>query len=152
MPTTTTTERQATTTRTSTTSAPARSPIFSALMGISALAVLLQGLWAGIFLEHDGHRDAASSWIDVHARGAEVALFFAALATLYAFFRRRSRKDLWIGGLVFTALIAAESYIGGLIRDDSKDVLTAVHVPLAMAIMALAVWLSLRARSRTQRH
>ena len=147
--TTTTTERQ---TATTSTPAPTRSPIFSALIGISTVAVLLQGLWAGIFLEHDGHRDAASSWIDVHARGAEVALFFAALATVYAFWKRRSRRDLWIGGLVFTALIVAESYIGGLIRDESKDTLTAVHVPLGMAIMALAVWLPLRARSRTRRH
>ena len=146
--TTTTTQRQTTTTATTT---PTRNTIFSALIGVSALAVLLQGLWAGIFLEHDGHRDAASTWIEVHARGAEVALLFAALATLYAFFRRRSRKDLWIGGLVFTALIVAESYIGGLIVDDGKDTLTAVHVPLAMAIMALAVWLPLRARSRTRR-
>jgi heme A synthase len=117
------------------------------LIGISALAVLLQGLWAGIFLEHDGHRDAASSWIDVHARGADVALLFAVLATVYALWKRRSRKDLWVGGLVFTVLIVVESYIGGLIRDDGKDTLTAVHVPLALAIMALAVWLPLRARS-----
>ena len=27
---------------------------FSVLTGLTALAVLLQGLWAGIFLEHDG--------------------------------------------------------------------------------------------------
>ena len=146
--TTTTTERQA-----ENTSSPTRTsrPIFSALIGVSALAVLLQGLWAGIFLEHDGRRDAASSCIDVHARGAEVALFFAVLATVYAFWKHRSRRDLWVGGLVFTALIIAESYIGGLIRDDSQDTLTAVHVPMAMTIMALAVWLPLRARSRTKR-
>ena len=142
--TTITTERPTTTPSTST---PPKSPVFSALIGISALAVLLQGLWAGIFLEHDGHRDAASSWIDVHARGAEVALLFAVLATGYALWKRRARKDLWVGGLVFTLLIVVESYIGGLIRDDSKDTLTAVHVPLAMAIMALAVWLPVRARS-----
>ena len=122
---------------------------FSALIGLSALAVLLQGLWAGIFLEHDGHRNAASSWIDVHARGAEVALFFAAVATIYAIWKRRSRTDLWLGGLVFTGLIVVESYIGGLIRDDGKDTLTAVHVPIAMAIMAMAAWLSLRSTRRT---
>ena len=138
--TTTTTERTTTTPRTD-----VRSRVFSALIGVSALAVLLQGLWAGIFLEHDGRRDAAGSWIDVHARGAEVALAFAVLATGYAFWKRRSRKDLWVGGLVFSALIVAESYLGGLIRDDGKDTLTAVHVPLAMAIMALAVWLPLKA-------
>lgn len=128
------------------TSATSKSPVFAALIGVSALAVLLQGLWAGIFLEHDGHRDAASGWIDVHARGADVALLFAALATVYAFWKLRSRKDLWGGGLFFTLLIVVESYLGGLIRDDGKDTLTAVHVPVAMALMALAVWLPLRAR------
>jgi uncharacterized membrane protein len=143
MTTTATAER----TTTPSASTPTRSPLYSALIGISALAVLLQGLWAGIFLEHDGHRDAASSWIDVHARGADVALLFAVLATVYAFWKRRARTDLWIGGFVFSVLIVVESYIGGLIRDDSKDTLTAVHVPLAMAIMALAVWLPVRARS-----
>ena len=121
-----------------------KNSVFSALIGISALAVLLQGLWAGIFLEHDGHRDAASSWIDVHARGADVALFFAVLGTVYALWKRRSRKDLWLGGMVFSALIVVESYIGGLIRDDGKNTLTAVHVPIAMVIMGIAVWLSLR--------
>lgn len=133
---------QATTTASSNT-------VFSVLMGISALAVLLQGLWAGIFLEHDGRRDAAGNWIDVHARGAEVALAFAVLGTAYALWKRRVRKDLWIGGLVFTALILAETYIGGRIRGAGQDSLTPIHVPLAMAIMGLAVWLPLRAGRRT---
>jgi hypothetical protein len=92
--------------------------LFSVLVGLCALAVLLQGLWAGIFLEHDGQRDAASSWIDLHARGADLAILLA------------------IGA----------SYLGGVIRDQGKDVLTAVHVPLAVALMALVGWLPLRAR------
>lgn len=144
-----TTTTMSTRERTTTPVTRQKNTVFSALIGISALVVLLQGLWAGIFLEHDGHRDAATSWIDVHARGAEVALFFAALATIYAIWKRRSRTDLWVGGLVFTGLIVVESYIGGLIRDDGKDTLTAVHVPIAMAIMAVAVWLSLRSARRT---
>jgi hypothetical protein len=116
------------------------------LIGLSGLAVLLQGLWAGIFLEHDGERDAASGWIDVHARGGEIALALAALATIVAFLRLRARRDLWIGCAVLVALLSVEAYLGGAIRDDDKDTLTSVHVPLAMAIMALAVWLLLRAR------
>jgi Protein of unknown function (DUF998) len=52
-------------------------PLFSALTGLASLAILLQGLWAGIFLEHDGRRDEAGGWIDVHARGGEVALMLA---------------------------------------------------------------------------
>jgi uncharacterized membrane protein len=126
----------------------AKTTLFSALTGLAALVVLLQGLWAGIFLEHDGQRDNASGWIDVHARGGEVALVLAVAATAVALWRHRSRKDLWIGSLVLVVLLVLESYLGGLIRDDSKDTLTAVHVPLAMAIMAVSVWLPLRARSR----
>lgn len=140
---TTTTTRPSTTTRTATTS-----PVFSALIGLAALAVLLQGLWAGIFLEHDGQRDAAASWIDVHARGADIGILLGILATAYAVWKLRSRRDLWIGSAVFTVVMILEAYIGGLIRDAGKDTLTAVHVPLAMALMALAVWLPLRARRR----
>lgn len=136
-------------TRATTTEPESRvSPVFSALVGLTALAVLLQGVWAGIFLEHDGKRDDASSWINVHARGADVAVVLAIVATVYALVRLRHRKDLWIGAVVLTLLLVAESYIGGLIHDQGKDTLTAVHVPLGMAIMAVAVWLPLRARSR----
>jgi hypothetical protein len=137
------------TTRTMTTrtdeSRPAKSPLFSSLIGLAALAVLLQGVWAGLFLEHDGRRDAAGTWIDVHARGGEVALLFALLATIVAFVTMRSRRDLWLGSLALVLLLVFEAFIGGLIRDSGKDILTAVHVPLGMAIMALSVWLPFRA-------
>ena len=122
--------------------------LFSTLIAVAALAVLLQGLWAGIFLEHDGERDAAEKWINVHARGGEVALALAALATLVAFLKLRQRRDLWIGSAALTALIVLESYLGGMIVDQSKDTLTAVHVPLAMALMGLVVWLPFRATRR----
>lgn len=125
-----------------------RSPVFSALIGLAALAVLLQGLWAGIFLAHDGERDSSGGWIDVHARGADIAILLTVAATIFAFVKLRDRRDLWIGGIVLVVLLILESYLGGLIRDDSKDSLTAVHVPLAMAIMGLVVWLPLRARKR----
>jgi hypothetical protein len=128
--------------------APARNALFSALIGLASLAVLLQGLWAGIFLEHDGRRDAASGWIDVHARGADVAIVLALAATVVAFWKLRGRRDLWIGSAALTVLLVLESWLGGLIRDDGKDTLTAVHVPLAMALMALVVWLPLRSRAR----
>ena len=118
----------------------------SALLALAGIAIILQGLWAGIFLEHDGKRDAAGSWIDVHARGGEVALALAAIATVVAFTRMRGRRDLWLGSAVLTGLLVLESYLGGLIRDDGKDTLTAVHVPLAMAIIGLAAWLFARSR------
>lgn len=130
-------------TATSTDAGPRRA--FSVLTGLAALAVLLQGLWAGMFLEHDGQRDAASSWIDVHATGGEVAIALAALATLWALFRLRGRRDLVVGAAVLTILLVLEAYLGGLIRDDGKDALTPVHIPLAMLLMGIAVWLPFRA-------
>lgn len=126
-----------------------RSPLFGVLTGLTTLAVLLQGLWAGIFLEHDGKRDNASGWIDVHARGADVAILLAAAAAVVAFVTLRERKDLWGGAAVLTLLLVVESYIGGVIRDAGKDTLTAVHVPLAMLITGLAVWLPVKARQRS---
>jgi len=115
------------------------------LIGLTALAILLQGLWAGIFLEHDGGRDEASGWIDVHGRGGEVGIIVAIAATIVVFVRQRARKDLWIGSAVLVVLLILEAYLGGLIRDDGKNALTAVHVQLAMAVMGLAVWLTVRA-------
>ena len=44
-----------------------------------------------------------------------------------------------------TALLILEWYLGRLIRDDGKDNLTAVHVPLAMLIMGSAGILAARA-------
>lgn len=119
---------------------------FTTILAFAGVAILLQGLWAGIFLEHDGRRDAAGSWIDVHARGGEVALVLVALATVVAFVRLRTRRDLWLGGAALTGLLLVESYVGGVIRDDGKDTLTAVHVPLGMAIIGMAGWLLARSR------
>jgi hypothetical protein len=82
----------------------------------------------------------------MHARGGEVALALTAIATVAAFVRVRARRDLWLGAAVLTALLVGESYVGGLIRDQGKDTLTAVHVPLAMGIMGLSAWLLARSR------
>jgi heme A synthase len=119
--------------------------VFTALTGLSALAILLQGLWAGQFLEHDGERDAAENWIEVHATGGEVAIGLAALATIWALVRLRHRRDLVVGGIVLTVLLVLEAYIGGLIVDDGKDSLTPLHIPFALLLMAVAVWLPFRA-------
>jgi uncharacterized membrane protein len=119
--------------------------LYSSLIGLTALAVLLQGLWAGMFLRHDGQREASGNWIDVHARGADVAIVLAVVATIVAFWKLRQRRELWIGSLVLVVLLIVESWLGGEIRDGGKDNLTAVHVPLAMLLMALVVWLPFRA-------
>lgn len=124
-----------------------KDPIYSVLIGLATLAILLQGLWAGLFLRYDGKRDASQNWIDAHGHGADVAIALTVIALIVAFVRLRSRKDLLIGTVVLLVLLVVESYLGGEIVDHGKDSLTAVHVPLAMLIMAVAVWLPLRSRT-----
>lgn len=117
---------------------------FTALIGLSALAVLLQGVWAGLFI-HEG-QDYKQSWVEVHARGADIAIGLAIIAVIVAAVRLRHRRDLLIGSIVFTVLLVLEAYLGGLIGDSPA--VTVIHIPLAMALMGLAVWLPLRAARR----
>lgn len=137
---------------TQTTDTPARttrttrptSRLYSVLIGLSTLAVLLQGLWAGLFVQEG--QDYKDTWVGVHARGAEVAIALALIATVVALVKLRSRRDLVVGSIAFTLLLVLESYLGGLIGDHAG--LTAIHFPLAMALMGLAVWLPFRAARR----
>ena len=120
-----------------------RSGLFSILVGLASLGVLLQGLWAGMFIRPGVAFDAY--WVTVHARGAEVTIALALAAAVVAFLWLRPRRDLVIGSAVLVVLLALEAYIGGEVYDNQW--LTAVHIPLALALMGLAVWLPLRARS-----
>jgi hypothetical protein len=122
----------------------ATSIAYTVLLGLSAVAIVLQGLWAGLFLPPGTH--GGTDWVEVHARGGEVALVFTALAAIVAFVRVRHRRELWLGAAALTALLVVEAYLGGLIKDEGKDSLTPVHVPLALAIMGLAAWLFARSR------
>ena len=126
-----------------TTPTPVRSLSYSILIGLAALGVLLQGVWAALFI-HEG-QDNNSTWVEVHARGADVTLVLAVLATGVALARLRSRRDLVIGSVVFTLALALEAFLGGLVGDHST--LEVVHFPLAMALLGLAVWLPMRARA-----
>ena len=121
-----------------------RSALYSSLIGVAALGVLLQAVWAGLFIREGQDND--STFVEVHARGAEITLALAAIATVVALVRLRSRRDLVVGSALFTVLLVLEAYLGGLIGDHSA--LQVVHFPLALALMGLAVWLPLRARRR----
>lgn len=126
--------------------APTRT--FAPLVGVASLAVLLQGLWAGLFMSTPDTDPEKTPWLEVHSWCGKAAIGFALLATVWAFLKPRERTDLTFGALALTVLLILEAYLGGLIVDEGKDVMAAVHVPLAMALMGLAVWLPLRARKR----
>jgi hypothetical protein len=139
---------------TSTTHAPERtdpatshttSAVFASLVGLTALVTLVQGLLAGSFVRDDKERDARSAWIDAHAWGAHIGTVLAVATAGYALWKLRDHKPLVIGSVLLAFLFLGESFIGGLIRDNDKQSLTLVHVPLAMALTGLTVWLSLKA-------
>jgi heme A synthase len=101
------------------------------LVGLSTLVVLLQGLWAGLLVQEG--QDYKDSWVEVHARGADVAIALAVVALVVALVKLRSRRDLVVGSIAFVALLVLEAYLGGLIGDQAT--LTAVHFPLAMLLL-----------------
>lgn len=125
------------------------SVLFNVLVGLTTLAILLQGVWAGIFLVHDGKRDAASNWIDVHGAGAYAAVILALAATVVAGLRLRSRRDLLVASGSLSVLLVVEGGLGMAVHSGT-GALTAVHVPLAMAIMGAAVRLAVLARTPTR--
>jgi len=95
----------------------------------------------------DSSHPSSSTPLTEHRQAS--AILLAALATLVAAIKLRPRKELWIGSGILTVLLVLEIYLGGLIRDGGQDSLTAVHIPLVMALMGLVVRLPLRASRRT---
>jgi hypothetical protein len=126
----------ATTERTATTP----HPVWSALIGLTTLGILLQGLWAGLFLRRDA---GGSSWVSVHQHGGEATVTLAVLATVAAAVWLRHRRDLLGGTALLLVLLVVEYFLG---RAGGNSV--AVHVPLALLLMGLAVWLPVTARRR----
>jgi hypothetical protein len=128
------------------TSARASTALFSSFAGLTSLVVLLQGLWAGLFVPVGKGGPYNDTWVNVHNWGGRVALLLALVTAIVGFVTMRARRELWIGAIVLVVLIALETGLGGAISDSNSGGAAAVHIPLALVIMALTVWLSLRAR------
>jgi hypothetical protein len=116
---------------------------FRALIWIVAAGVVLQGLWAGVFLQHDWRGGESAVWVDIHARAGELTILVAGAATVLAYRRLRSRGAMYRASAALTALLVLEAFLGGLIRDHNVWWLTAVHIPLAMVLVWLTVELAL---------
>lgn len=112
-------------------------PAHSALVGLASLGVLLQGLWAGLFMRGD-----YGTWAPVHQHGGEATVTVAFLATVAAFVWLRHRRDVLVGTTLLFVLLVVEMLLGM----NGGDAAVVVHVPLALLLMGLAVWLPTRAR------
>ncbi|MGY2127487.1 hypothetical protein [Blastococcus sp. SYSU DS0617] len=126
---------------TATTTARRAHPAHSALVGLASLGVLLQGVWAGMFL---GGSDDYGTWASVHQHGGEATVALALLATVAAFVWLRDNKPVLVGTTLLFLLLVAELLLGMAI--DGTRAAIVVHVPLAMLLMGLAVWLPTAAR------
>ena len=119
----------------------ARSPLFSAVIGVTGLVVLLQAVWAGLFIREGS--DFRAKWVTVHSIGGTVAMVLALVALIVAIVQLRSRREVLIGSIVFVLLLGLEGFLGGLIGDHPA--VQTAHFPLALLLMGMTAWLSLRA-------
>jgi len=120
----------------------ARNTVYSVTVGVTGLVILLQALWAGLFIKEG--MDYQDAWVRVHDLGAKASIVLALVTLVIAVVTLRSRRDLIIGTAVLLVLLAAEGHLGSLIGDAPW--VTSIHFPLGMALMGLAVWLPFRSR------
>jgi hypothetical protein len=125
-----------------------RDPVYASLIGLTSLVVLLQGLWAGLFIREGKAFDGSSSqssFVEVHDWGARVAIVLALVSLVVAVRRLRGRTDLIAGTGALFVLLCLEAFLGGGIGDHPNW--PSFHIPLAMGLMGLSVWLPLRSRA-----
>lgn len=115
--------------------------LYNAVLGVTTLLVFLQGVTAGIFMAHRGSGN--DGWTTVHLVMGWLAVVFALVTAVVAALgvRAASAMVAW-GTVALFVLLLVETLLGVFVK--SAGGLVAVHVPLAMAVMALVVWLSLR--------
>lgn len=116
--------------------------IFNALAGVTTLAVFLQAISAGIFMSFRGS-DAGEPWVTTHDIVANVAVVLALATAIVAIVTvRRAAPALTGAAVLLVVLLVLQTLIGHWI--DSAHWLVAIHVPLALLVFAVTIWLSVR--------
>ena len=117
------------------------SPAFPAVVGVTSLLVLVQAVLAGKFIDGRG----GQGLINAHAGVAYAICLTSLVAAVVAFLSLRVRApELWWGSLALFVLVVAQTAIGRTITDGGHDGLITLHVPLAMIIFGISVWLPVR--------
>ncbi|HEY4152414.1 MAG TPA: hypothetical protein VGM38_03765 [Pseudolysinimonas sp.] len=115
--------------------------VFNMLVGVTSLGILLQAITAGEFVSQRGR----GAWIDVHNIIATVTIVVAlALMIVGIVSVRRIDRVLNWSAIVLFVLLLVQTVLGHLITDAHVDGLIGVHVPVALVVFGLAVWLSVR--------
>jgi heme A synthase len=112
--------------------------MFSILNGLTLLGVLLQAVWAGGFIDRTGR----GAWLTAHEIGAFVVVVLALASAVLAAMLRRSSSALVLGALGLLVLIVAQTGLGEVITRGGAEGLIVIHVPIALLIFGLGVYLS----------
>ncbi|MGH3764555.1 MAG: hypothetical protein ACRDTX_05315 [Pseudonocardiaceae bacterium] len=120
--------------------APGAVRIFSILNGLTLLGVLLQAVWAGEFIDRAGQ----AAWITVHEIGAFVVVVLAlATAGVALVALRRGSSALAFGALGQLVLIVVQTGLGEAITKSGAEGLIVAHVPIAMLVFGVGIYLSI---------
>ncbi len=111
---------------------------FSILNGLTLLGVLLQAVWAGEFIDRHGRHN----WLAVHEIGAFVVVVLALATALAAVALRRASSAVTFGALGLLVLIVVQTGLGEAITKSDANELIAAHIPIAVLIFGLGVYLS----------
>lgn len=118
---------------------PAAVRTFSMVNGLTLLGVLLQAVWAGLFID----RAEREPWVTVHEIGGFVVVVLSLATALLAIaLLRRADSALTFGAVGQFLLLVVQTGLGeGISKAGSQELLVS-HVPLAMLIFGLGVYLS----------
>jgi hypothetical protein len=114
---------------------------FSALVGLTSLAIFGQAITAGEFISQQ-HR---KGWIAAHDVVADIVVVLALATMIFTIVAlRRVSRALLIGTIILFVLTVAQMLIGQQITDQDQDWLIGIHVPLAFIIFGIAIWLPIQ--------
>jgi heme A synthase len=121
--------------------------MFTGLAWLIAVGVVLQGLWAGEMF----NRAAGHGWLTVHQITAYVLVILSLLAAIVAATNlRRSRPGLVWPSVGLFVLMLIQTGLGQAMTDGDAQSVIAAHIPVAVLLMGVAVYVAL-ASSRPAR-
>jgi heme A synthase len=111
---------------------------FSMLNGLTLLGLLLQAVWAGQFI---GSRNA-HVFVSAHQMTAYAVGILALATAVMAISTLRRNPTILIGSIVQFLLVLALIAIGEMLKSSYSATLVGVHVPLAVFVFGLSIYLS----------
>jgi heme A synthase len=106
---------------------------------LTSLGIFAQAVIAGKFLDHRGQQGL----IDTHNILANVIVVLALITAVVAWRLPAERRGpVFVGSVVLFVLLVIQTLVGHVVADHRGWLV--VHVPLAMIVFGLTVWLSVQ--------